>query len=178
MRLFIAILLPDNIRDYLYELQEEIGNEYAKIRWMSKKNIHLTLKFIGNVDDNIKDEIIKKLGEIKYDKFNVSLGDFGWFGGNNPSVLWTGLKDGSKAIELAKIVDSKLLDILSHDERFSSHLTIGRVKLIKSKEDFMNKLRKIRIKELGFDVEDFALMSSQLRKEGSIYNIVEKFKLN
>ncbi len=178
MRLFIAIRLPEEIRDYLYNLQKEIDDRNAKIRWVAKKNIHLTLKFIGNVDEKIIGEIRKRLDEIKYNRISISLANFGWFPSKNSiRVIWVGAEPQEKVIELQKLIDSILLDIVPGDQKFSSHMTLGRVKMIKNGKDFLDRLRGIKIKKMEFDVDEFFLISSELSRDGPRYEIVASYKL-
>ena len=69
MRLFVGIGLPKNIKDYLFELQRNIGSQYAKIKWVEKKNLHLTLKFLGEVHDDKFQELKDRFKDIRYNNF-------------------------------------------------------------------------------------------------------------
>ena len=179
MRGFIAIDLPEDIKDYLYNVEQDIGSGDAKIKWVAKKNLHLTLKFLGNVDDNLMGEIKDRIREIRYNKFDLSLENFGWFPDvNNARVLWIDIKDKKKLIGLQQRVDSQLLDIFKDEQKFSPHLTIGRVKMVKDKISFMKKLGSVKIKEMSFNVNRFVLMSSKLTKDGPRYNVEEEFNLD
>ncbi len=82
MRLFIAIELPEDLREYLFYLEKSLNHD-AKIRWVAKKNIHLTLKFLGYVDDSKVEDVKKRLMEIKFRRFKVGLNKLGWFPGGN-----------------------------------------------------------------------------------------------
>jgi len=69
MRLFIAIEMPEEIKEYLIQIQSKIGNDLAKIRWVNKEQIHLTLKFLGEVQPNCVEEVKEELGKIKFESF-------------------------------------------------------------------------------------------------------------
>nr|MBA4405160.1 RNA 2',3'-cyclic phosphodiesterase [Nanoarchaeum sp.] len=175
MRLFIAVELPKEIKDDLYRIQKSINPEFAKINWVSKKNLHLSLKFIGEYKD--VDIIRERLSNIKFDKFEVKLDLFGVFPDeNNIRVMWVGLEPKNKIIELQKEVDQELIDLLNKDQKFSPHLTLGRVKSIKNKNEFLKSLKSVSVNNLTFEINSFYLMQSELTKDGPIYKKLEMFK--
>lgn len=178
MRLFIAIDLPKDVKTKLYNTQKSIGGNLAKIHWVAPKNMHLTMKFLGDVEDNKVNEVIDRLSLIEYKKFNLTLGGIGFFPNNDfIKVIWIGVSPEEKVIELQKKIDSSLLDIFSKDQRFDAHLTIGRVKNIKNKDEFAKKIGTIKLEKIKFDVEEFKLMKSTLTKDGPIYEEINSFKL-
>ncbi|MEK6932990.1 MAG: RNA 2',3'-cyclic phosphodiesterase [Nanoarchaeota archaeon] len=178
MRLFVGIFLSKEIIDYLYEVQNNLKkNLNGKINWIAKSKLHFTLKFLGEVKENRLNEIKERLNKIKFKSFKVKLDKIGVFPNEDHArVIWTGLSPKEKAIELQKQVDSELLDIFSKDQEFNVHITLARVKLIKDKEEF-NKNLKIDIEEKELEINEFCLVRSILTKDGSKYEILEKFKL-
>lgn len=178
MRCFIAINLPSNVKDYLYDLCKEITSNNIKVNWIHKKNLHLTLKFIGEVEDSRVNEIKDRLNHIEYEKFSLNLDTVGVFPNNNfIRIIWIGVNPEEKVIELQKKIDSSLLDLFSKDQRFDAHLTIGRVKNTKNKEEFIKKIKDIKIEKIQFEVNEFKLMKSTLTKDGPIYEEVANFVL-
>ena len=178
MRLFVGIFLPKEVLDYLYEVQNILKKSLpAKIIWVHKKILHLSLKFLGEVNENRINEIKEKLNKIKFKSFKVKLDKVGVFPNENYiRVIWVGLNPKGKVIELQQKIDSELLDLFPKDQRFSAHMTFGRVKFIKDKEEFKKNL-KIEINEKEFKVNEFCLVKSTLSKDGPKYEILEKFKL-
>ena len=178
MRCFIAIKLPNEIKDYLFGLQKEIRSEYAKINFVHKKNLHLTLKFLGEIN-NKKIEVIKeRLRKINFKHLKVSLNDIGFFPNEKSiRVVWISLKPINAVIELQQKIDSEILDLFNKDERFSNHLTLGRVKLIKNKEKFLERLRSLNIENKTFLINNFYLIKSDLKREGPEYIDLEVFEL-
>ena len=171
MRLFIGIFLSGEILDYLYEVQNKLKKSLpAKITWVHKKILHLSLKFLGEVNENKIDEIKEKLNKIKLDKIGVFPNE------NYIRVVWVGLNPKEEVIELQQKIDSELLTLFSKDQRFSAHMTFGRVKFIKDKEEFKKNL-KIDIEEKEFEFNEFCLVKSELSKDGPKYEILERFKL-
>ncbi|MEK6835504.1 MAG: RNA 2',3'-cyclic phosphodiesterase [Nanoarchaeota archaeon] len=178
MRLFIGIFLPEEILDYLYQVQTKLKqNLPAKITWVHKKILHFNLKFIGEVYENKINEIKERLNKIKFKSFRIKLDKIGVFPNENYiRIIWVGLKPAGKIIELQQKIDSELLDLFPKDQRFSPHMTLGRVKFIKDKEQFKKNL-KLEIAEKEFEVNEFCLVKSELSKDGSKYEILETYNL-
>ena len=175
MRLFIAINLPKEVKDYLFDLQKEF-KDYGKINFIHKKNLHLTLKFLGNVDDNKLKEIKEKLNKVKSKNFEISLNSLGIFPDKEfIRILWIDLNPKNKVIELAQKIDQELIQF-PNDHPFSDHITLGRVKIIKNKDEFLKKL-SLELKPLTFKVNSFELMKSDLSKDGPEYTILETYEL-
>lgn len=179
MRVFIAISLPKEVKDYLFELEKEISKLPAKFKLVSKKNLHITLKFIAQASESQIEELKSRLKEIKFDSFKMALIEKGLFpNSRNPRVIWVGLDSDNLLRKLQKEIDEKLLDLFSDSQEFTSHITLGRIKSIKDKEKFEDGLKNIKIKNLSFKIEEFGLFKSELTKEGPIYSLIEKYKLN
>jgi len=177
MRCFIAFELPKEIKDYLFEIEEKIRDSNAKIHFIAKKNFHGTLKFLGNIDGNLLKDVKERLNKIKFKSFKVKLDKIGIFPNENYiRVVWIGLNPKEQVIRLQQLIDSELLDLFGKDQEFSAHLTLGRVKFIKDKKEFLERL-KIEIEEKEFVVEEFKLMKSKLSKDGPAYSEIEKYRL-
>lgn len=178
MRLFIAVDLPKEIKDELFRVQKLISPSLAKIKWVSKKNLHLTLKFIGETDvDAI--EISKKLKRIRFKPIKAELFEFGAFPTKYSGyvrVLWVGVRPKEEIIELQQSIDSELLKLFKQDQKFSPHLTLGRVKMIKRKDEFLSVLKGVKVNPIKFEIGEFKLMESRLNKDGPVYSIVKSFK--
>ena len=177
MRLFISIDLPQEIKDYLFNLQKEVRE--AKINWVSKKNLHLTLKFIGEVNDEKLPEIIKAVKEIKFSSFEISLTNLGFFPSKEkPKVIWIGLDPEDKVIDLQQKVDESLLTVIPTEQQFQAHLTLGRIKQIRREKDFQASLDSISIEPKKFKITSFKLMKSELRRTGASYEEIENVNLS
>src|SRR4030043_96643 len=134
MRTFIAIELPPEIRDSLSRLQEELKATQADVKWVEPQNIHLTLKFLGEVEE----KKIAKITEImedtagKINKFPARLTSLGAFPKIDfPRVIWVGLDTADKEIrQIAKELEEKIakIGIPKENRAFSSHITIGRLR--------------------------------------------------
>ncbi len=176
MRLFVAIELPKEVKEELFRIQSLIKPGVAKIKWVSKKNLHLTLKFIG--ETKVKsEEIIKLLKKVEFKPIKCKLSKFGVF----PSwdkiyVFWVDIEPKEEVIEMQQKVDSELLGLFNKDQKFVPHLTLGRVKLVKHKKEFVDILKAVSVKPIEFEINEFKLMESKLTKDGPIYSEVETFR--
>lgn len=177
MRLFAALEIGDNVKDYVYDLQKKINNpKLAKIKWIFKKSLHVTLKFLGEVPEDKIEDIKQALKEVKFDKFELKTTKLGFFPDERkPRVIWLGLEPEQKIIELQQKIDEALLTVFPTNQEFRAHLTLGRVKLIKKKQEFVDMLQKMETEELSFEVDGFKLMQSKLKREGSVYTTIEEF---
>ena len=175
MRLFIAINLPKDVKDYLFDLQKEF-REFGKFNFVAKKNLHLSLKFMGNIEESKLKGINDKLSKIKSKSFEVSLNSLGVFPDKDLiKVLWIDLTPKNKILELAKTIDQELIEF-PNDYSFSEHITIARIKLIKDKNDFLKKLN-VKIKPIKLKISSFELMKSELSKDGPKYTSLEIYFL-
>jgi len=176
MRAFIAIPLPTEVKDILFDIQNQVGNDYAKIKWIAKKNLHLTLKFFPHASERKVEKIEELLKKIKLKPFEVKLDNLGYFpNANDIRVLWVGLKPDEGVMNLQGDVDSVLSSIFEIEKRFNVHLSLGRVKLVKDKEKFLERLKEIKIPNLKFKICGFELIESKLTKDGPVYKILNKF---
>jgi len=176
MRLFIAIGLSKEAKDHLFALPHKI--EGAKIRWTAKKNLHLTLKFFGEVDEKQLDLIKDKLSSIKFKKFRAKLGDLGAFPNTtNARVVWVGMKPEDVINQLQLRIDELFLEDFPSDTAFKSHLTLGRVKLLNRENKLGKFFSENEIENIEFDVEKFSLIESTLTRDGPKYRLIEEYDL-
>lgn len=176
MRAFIAIPLPKEARDALFDMQKQIGNDYAKIKWIAKKNLHLTLKFFPYISESKVKKMIELLKSVEIKPFNVELGKLGFFPDlDSVRVIWISLEPAAKILNLQGDVDSKLSKLVQRERRFKVHLSLGRVKFVKKKEEFSKKLKEVKIPKLKFKMDSLELIQSTLTKDGPKYKVLEKF---
>lgn len=175
MRLFIAIDIPEEIKKEIVKLQEKLPEFKGKLT--EEENLHLTLKFLGEVNENKLEEIESVLDKIKFKKFRVYLNELGFFPNENYiRIIWVDLKPTGEIIELQQKIDGELLNLFSKDQRFQTHLTLGRVKFFKNKKEFLEKIKDINLDKLEFEINSFKLIKSELSKDGPKYIILKEFK--
>ncbi len=172
MRTFISIDIPEEIKKEIKKIQSQLPEFHGKKT--ETENLHLTLKFLGEIDDEKIEEVKKKLREIKFEKFETEIDSIGVFSEKFIRIIWLHLVNGD---ELQKEIDEKLKDLFEKEKRFRSHLTIARVKSIRDKKRFLEKLKEIEIPKIKFVVEEFKLKESVLLKERPIYKTIIEYKL-
>ena len=171
-RIFIAIDIPENIKNEIVKVQKQIPSFNGKLT--EYENLHLTLKFLGEIDEETIDKIKEKLKEIKFKKFNTEIDEIGFFKKEHGAIIWLRL---TNCDDLQKEVDKKLEGLFEKEKRFMSHLTIARVKSIKNKNQFFSEIEKIKVLPLNFEVNEFVLKESFLLEKGPSYEDIERYKL-
>jgi len=178
MRLFIAIELSEDVKNYLIILQKKIGRDLAKINYIAKKNIHITLKFLGEIEENKINEFKKKLNSINFKKIELRISKIGLFPNDEDStILWVGFEDETRIIELQKKIDEETIELSKQNIKFGGHITLGRIKNVKNKEKFIKRVKESEIDKLNFNVNDFKLIRSVLSKEGPNYEVLDTYFL-
>lgn len=176
MRLFIAIELPDELKVELARLRAAL----CGARWVPAGQIHLTLAFLGEVDQATTTELTTQLADIHTDAFRLSLAGIGCFPDlRRPRVLWIGVKAEPKLLRLAKIIQQTLLAAgISLEERpFSPHITLARLKLPAARELGAFLDRHGRKTFQPFLVREFTLFQSRLSRDGAEHIPVRSFPL-
>ena len=170
MRCFIAIDLPDEIRKELVKVQAELPKENTKLLAVKPENIHLTLKFLGEIDGTQENKIKKILEQLKLSKFTAKLSSVGIFSLAFVRVVWVGLEPKEEFVKIHNMIDNELEKIgFRKDKIWETHVTAARVKWLKNKEDFIKSIEKIKVKQLEFNVNNIKLKKSTLVPEGPVY---------
>lgn len=174
-RTFISVEFPKEIIENIKTIQEQLKKQDLFIGKLTEpENIHLTLKFLGEIDKDKIEKVQERLKKIKLKKFNTSLGKLGVFSEKFIRIIWIKIK-GQKIHDLQKDIDKALINLFPKEQRFMGHITIARVKKVKNKEKLLNFLNEIGTKDLKFDINSFYFKSSELTPSGPIYNVIEKY---
>jgi 2'-5' RNA ligase len=175
MRLFIAIDFEEG-KELFLDLQRKIDKNSARLSLT--KTFHLTLKFLGEVDEKRIDDIKNRLSSISFSPFTVKLDSMGVFPNENYiRVIWVGFENGEKIRELQKLVENSLLGMFPRED-FKAHITLARVKDVMNKEQLRKNIENIKVEKKEFLVKEFKLMKSTLLPEGPVYEELEKFRAN
>ncbi len=188
VRAFVAIELPEQIKAILSQLQSDLKkSKSASVKWVTPEGIHLTLKFLGNVDASEIPKLNEALSEAVKGvvSFNLELGNPGAFPNiHSPRVVWVGL---AGELEWLRTLHNNLGRVLiplgfSAEERsFSPHLTLGRVRDDASSDERRRLGEKVSLLkaegECYFKVDSLSLMRSTLTREGAIYSRLASFML-
>ena len=177
MRLFIAIPIPEAVKQKISNLQQTIEG----VRWQEKEQMHLTLKFVGEADAALTKRIQKQLDEIEHPAFTIDFQGMGYFPENkHPKVLWIGLKESSVLAALQQKVEQKCQEvgIAPEDRSFKPHVTLGRLRNVSKRtvNNFINQNKKFAVR--SFLVDKFVLYESKLHSDGARHSRLKTFSLN
>jgi len=178
VRAFIAIDLEPEIKETLQSLVRELKTTRADIRWVSAGGMHLTLKFLGPIDESQVHRVEEILAGVarRHAPFPLRLERTGAFPGEkSPRVLWVGFAADPELLALQDEIEQALeAEGFERDKRgFTPHLTLGRVKGPDRVAKTMAELDRRREESFGaMTVRKIALFESVLRPEGAEYRIV------
>ena len=184
IRSFLAIEIPKPILKKIEEIQGDFRSTHADVRWVSPEKIHLTLKFFGNIEESRIDPIFKSIEEPirNTPPFSLKVHGVGAFPNmKNPRVIWMGLVEGEEVlISLQKQIEAQLekIGFQPEDRPFQPHLTLGRMKSSRGKEELAGRMEKYKEEEFGdFQIERVVLLKSELRPTGPIYTLLRELRL-
>lgn len=176
MRLFVALDLPWPLRDRLAGLATGIMGA----RWVTRENLHLTLRFIGEVPNWRAEEIDLALHAIRGRSFALSLAGVGLFEkGGRVTSLWAGVERSPQLEHLQAKIETALqrAGLEPERRRFTPHVTLARLDQPANEKILGFVQRNNLFRAEAFTVEQFTLFSSQLGKEGSVYTAENEYGL-
>jgi 2'-5' RNA ligase len=179
MRTFLAVEIPNKIRRKVDQLISEEKNKNLPMKWVKFENLHITLKFLGEIEESKIKEIISILEDTtkSYTGFDINLEGIGCFPHpDNPRVLWIGVKHGITMLtDIAREIEKNLGAAgFREDKRFHAHLTLARTR----KFCKLDKILALPFTTENFSVNSVTLFESILKPEGPIYAALKKFNLS
>lgn len=183
VRSFIALEIPAPVRTAVGSAIDSLGQSGADVKWVGRDNIHITLKFLGDVDEDrlpsIEAALAKKL--THYQPFYIRIIGIGSFPpGRHPRVIWAGIVESAVLNSLQKDVEREMAaaGFPAEDRPFSAHLTIGRVRSGRKLADLVKRLNESGDLSFGdFEVRGVRLMKSELRPTGPVYTCLAEIPL-
>ncbi|HRJ12561.1 MAG TPA: RNA 2',3'-cyclic phosphodiesterase [Alphaproteobacteria bacterium] len=175
-RLFVALLLPEPQLSQLALLQAGLPGA----RWVPPEKFHMTVRFIGEVEDYLVEDIAQALGELEVKDFQVQLEGVGVFDpGNRPRSLWAAVKDHAPLSALHEKCNQALrrLDVMEERRKYLPHVSLARfvdvhhdrlIQYLQGNGDFSAP---------PFWAGEFYLLRSHLTRHGAVYEIVEEYPL-
>ncbi len=180
IRAFIAIELPHPIQEKLGEIIKELQQRSPKaVRWVPPKNIHLTLKFLGNVSPTNLNNLTRaiKSEALRHRRMEFCVAGFGAFPNKmRPRVIWVGVAAPPELLELQRGIDreTERLGYPSEERDFSPHLTLGRVSQHATPlevRQVADAMAGVTVGELGVvAVRELVLFRSELQTGGAVYS--------
>ena len=191
IRAFIAIELPEDVRRKLDEVSRQIqsraGEEARRaVRWVPASNMHLTLKFLGDVSTGNVEALARMIRTetAQHSRFEMILGGLGAFPNpKRPRVIWAGSEAPGELSALQKAIEAETrkLGYPAEERPFSPHLTLGRIAQNARPEEVVQVARalsEVKVGELGrVSVERVHLFRSDLRPSGAVYTSLYAFGL-
>ncbi len=178
-RLFISLDIPEFNLVELLKQRDEIYGSPNNVKWEEKNKLHITLKFLGDVGENISELIIRRFEEIEFNKIISKFDKFSFYKKNGSlKILFAGFQENPAIIEFQNIIknECKLLGFDSDNKKFHPHVTLLR---IKEQEDISRLINfnNCIIKGDKFTIDTFSIVKSVLKPSGSEYNTIKSFKL-
>ncbi len=185
IRAFIAVPVSDEIRSAVETIESELKRIGADVKWVVPGNVHLTLKFLGDIRPDDVGRLKAALGEALRDAagFEAKVAGLGTFprGRGKPRVVWMGLEEGVDDLRgLAGRVDdaSASLGFERETRPFAGHLTIGRSRRGGGRlTELAEGVRELRFNPLQLKIDRVNLVRSRLSPEGPTYTVLESFTL-
>ena len=173
-RLFVAIRPPEDVRDLLIDAMDDS----ADFRWVGEDNLHLTLRFVGEVERPVANDLAHALGSIRFDPFSLRVKGVDRFEQRSGGALWAGVEPRELVAALAAKVERICQAVGLEPERraFHPHITLARWKGRRSREvgGFLEANRGL-VSE-PFEVRDLRLYESRLSRHGPHYEEVARYE--
>jgi len=187
MRVFIAIDINDEIRAALSNLQQQLQSKVAlkkgDVKWVEPKNIHLTLKFLGEIKDEQVVDVCNIVKDVagRHKNFELDIELVGYFGGRSARVLWVGTGKGNdKLLSLQKDIEQQLSSAgwPPEQRKFAGHLTLCRVKNSQAGLKLAAMTEEYKDFRLGtIEADSVSVYQSRLTPSGPIYTVLGNYKL-
>jgi 2'-5' RNA ligase len=167
MRLFVALSIPDSVAQELLFIQGGVPGAH----WQTREQLHLTLRFIGEVDGGAASDIDEALSAIRAPRFSLALKGVGEFGGKKPHALWAGVRDAEPVRRLNRKIETALqrIGLPAETRKFTPHVTLARLRAAPWERVMQYIAGHALYAAAPFEVGEFALYSSTLTPNGSLY---------
>lgn len=181
MRLFVALDVPEETRSALRLPMEDFSRVCRGARFVRPEGIHITLKFIGHVDDSVVASIHNALSGVRRDRpLTVAFRHFGFFPNEkHPRVFFVGIESGKNLAALAAEIEDQLapLGIATEGRAFQPHLTLARFKTGEGLPELRKRIASLSTQDFGGGaVEEFHLYQSMLKSGGAVYTKLSTYR--
>ncbi len=174
VRAFLALDISEEVRREIWEFEKEIDSVGADIKLVEIENLHVTIKFLGEIDAEVLEKVYGVMRRLKEEKFVMKVEGVGVFPNwRMVRVVWVGIGEGSERVtKIQRELDSGLAELGFGRERdFVPHITVGRVRSPRNRDRLLQVLEKYRGHKFGSCVaERLVLKMSQLTPKGPIYS--------
>ena len=182
IRSFIALPTAIEIQREMASIQSELKETEADVKWDSYEKFHITLKFLGNVEQSkielISNKLVKQIQS--FPSFEITYELLGAFPNlHNPRVVWIGTKSNQHVLDLQSAIESVCSEFgfPKEDRVFHPHITFGRVKGTRNLTRLTEAIKTITFEPMQSSCAEVLLMKSDLQRDGSVYTIMKSFPL-
>jgi 2'-5' RNA ligase len=184
IRTFIGVDLGKAIRDRAVALQETLARTGTEVKWVEPENLHVTLLFLGEVDDREVPKVCRLVAEetIQHPAFDMTVETVGCFpNARRPRILWVGVTEGAQQMQALHDGLEPPLEELGYrreERRYTPHVTLGRVKSDRPTNQLSIALTKHAAWKGGeIPVREILIMSSELKSTGPLYHVLSRAPL-
>lgn len=183
LRCFISIELDGSVKKSITEATALLKAAKVDVNWVAEEKLHLTLKFLGDTDEGLISRIKEELLRLSsaHTPFNIKVYGAGVLPDlRRPRVIFVGLELTKSLKRLQRDIEETMagLGFKKEDRLFLPHLTIGRVKSPKGKEQLLKMIKTLKDRDFGIIyVKKISLMKSELKPKGAQYTIIDEFDL-
>ncbi|PKL83132.1 MAG: RNA 2',3'-cyclic phosphodiesterase [Ignavibacteriae bacterium HGW-Ignavibacteriae-3] len=181
IRAFIALDVPEKSIADILKIRDEVAGSSVSVKWEPKEKLHLTLKFLGDIDSELIGNYSRTLENIlkEYEPFELSFSEFGLFRrGQELKILWLGLKENTSLSSLVGDIENQFIEFgfPKEERKFKSHITLLRFRGYEDSKKIVS-LTEVKLPELKFKSDSVTLYESRLMPGGSVYRSLKKLYL-
>ena len=165
MRAFIACPLTKAVEEYLKKLCLALPEASLVI----PRQFDLTIKFLGDVPDNLLPVIQERLARLMVTPFEAHLSHVGVFSKNYLRVVWAGVEPADRFERIHHEVEEMLAPLVPIDERYAPHITLTRIRSVRDRQQFLDRLAAITVEPISFPGDQLVLMKSELTDNGAVH---------
>ncbi len=181
-RTFIALPTSAEIKDKMALVQSDLKRTQADVKWDATNKFHITLKFLGNVNQDKLENLYHVIGNAvnQQQAFELEYNSVGVFPNmNNPRVIWIGAEPNQKLMDLQSNIQQTCMELgfPKEDRGFHPHVTLGRVRGRKNISHLTEAIKSITFEPIVFFCKELLIMKSDLKPEGSVYTVLKSFQL-
>lgn len=175
LRLFVGIELPESVRLRL----SMIGAPLAGAKWIEPADMHITLRFAGDIDNRVAGELADFLAQVDAEPFEVRLTDLGAFGGRDPRIIYAGVEGGEPLAQLHRATDRacRSAGLEPEPHAWHPHVTLARLRGTRAEQVAQFLGSRARLETEPFTVERFVLFSARPKVGGGPYVVEEAYWL-
>ena len=182
IRAFLAVDLDDDLKPKVNRVMKEFKQIDTRINYVDLLNLHFTLKFFGEIDTAGLNLLEQKIANVvsEFEPFDIKIKGCGAFPNNNHiKVIWVGIENDEILKRLHDELDKEFVELgFDKDKKFSTHLTIGRMKSAKNKAKVKSTIEEFSDVDIGeMKVSKITLKKSTLTPSGPIYEDIKEFEL-